>query len=201
MILKDINISENRILRYISSADGGIPNISIEEMFIGTEQEPSKSYTFSKWHDYGLNGWYSGDDEIERMSFDIEQSHPLFLPLLHLLKGEDSLVIDDDMTREDNKKYISISKVEEKIQINIVNSRGVHSAGEEFCITVINVFNDGRSKIDQQFKDTKERLAQFFREAYNAIFGWDNTNSEEKGKRREFKIDPAKPQTNIEGEE
>ena len=206
-IEKEIKISENRTLRY-TYIDEGIPNIEITEMFF-EPGKPAKSYTFAKWHDYRLDGWIDDyDDSIRQISFDIDQNHPLFVPFLHLLNCDDSLIIDDDMTREETENYISISRIGKTVRVEFFNNPDVNTNSESFYITVIGAHGDGRSKIDQQFKDTKERLARFFQDAYYLVFGQSQLsmesyflNPDDGEMRKAFKIDFTKPKRNIEGEE
>ena len=164
-----IQINDNRILIYRISEGYAKPTYTIMEGFI-ENGDVIKDYTLSQWDDYGLNGWINNEESVKNISFEFDMNHPLYLPLFHLLNYDDELMIDDDDTREDNKKYILISKKGDKIYIDFVNEL-LHSnyTKERFHVFIKNIVFDGRSKIDQKHKDTKIRLATFFNEAHNAL--------------------------------
>ena len=168
-IEKRIQISENRILIYRILEGYAKPTYTIMEGFI-ENSDVIKTYSLSQWDDYGLNGWARDDDNIDRLSFEFDMDHPLFFPLFHLLNYDDELLIDDDDTREDNKKYMLIHRKEDKIYIDFVDvlKDSIHST-HKFHVFIKNIGPDGRSKIDQDYKDTKKRLFVFFKEANNAL--------------------------------
>ena len=159
---KRTTISENRILIY-RTVEGYIkPTYVISEGFF-ENGEILKTYDLSQWDDYGLNAW-TDDENVSKISFEFDINHPLYLPLFHLLNYDKELLIDDDDTIEDNKKYMLISRKDNKIYIDFVDNENYDYSSEKFHVFIKNICFDGRSKIDRYNKDTKKRLHLFFNE-------------------------------------
>ena len=159
---KRIELSENRILIYRISEGYAKPTFTITEGFL-ENGNLIKTYSLSQWDDYGLNSWIDDDEDVTKISFEFNMNHPLYFPLFHLLNYDDQLIIDDDGIMEENKKYMLvyidfIDLLEDDIY-----------ASERFNVFIKNIGLDGRSKIDQNYKDTKERLLIFFNEVYDII--------------------------------
>ena len=145
------------------------PTYTIMEGFL-ENGEVLKTYTLSQWDDYGLNGWILDDKGVNKISFEFDMNHPLYFPLFHLLNYDEELLIDDDDTREYNKKYMLIHKTEDKIYIDFIDEiEDRIYLTERFHVFIKNILNDGRSKIDCNYKDTKKRLSTFFKEAHEVL--------------------------------
>lgn len=130
-----------------------------------------KSFTLNRWHDYGLNADLdeASIEELEettKISFEFDTNHPLYIPLLHLCQGD--LTIEDDDTRLHNK-YLRIYRKDNKAYMDFVNEEENSDVLNKFSIFIKNIMYDGRSKIDREGKDTKDRLLFFFNEAANNI--------------------------------
>lgn len=166
---KRIELSENRILIYRISEGYAKPTFTITEGFL-ENGDLIKTYSLSQWDDYGLNSWINDDEDVTKISFEFDMNHPLYFPLFHLLNYDDQLIIDDDDTMEENKKYMLVRREEEKIYIDFIDlvEDDIY-ASERFNVFIKNIGIDGRSKIDQNYKDTKERLLIFFNEVYDII--------------------------------
>ena len=166
---KKIELSENRILIYRISEGYLKPTYTITEGFL-ENGNLIKTYSLSQWDDYGLNSWIDDDEDVTKISFEFDMNHPLYFPLFHLLNYDDQLIIDDDGTMEENKKYMLVRREEEKIYIDFIDlvEDDIY-ASERFNVFIKNIGLDGRSKIDQNYKDTKERLLIFFNEVYDII--------------------------------
>ena len=166
---KRIELSENRILIYRISEGYAKPTFTITEGFL-ENGNLIKTYSLSQWDDYGLNSWIDDDEDVTKISFEFDMNHPLYFPLFHLLNYDDQLIIDDDGTMEENKKYMLVHREEEKIYIDFIDlvEDDIY-ASERFNVFIKNIGIDGRSKIDQNYKDTKERLLIFFNEVYDII--------------------------------
>ena len=166
---KRIELSENRILIYRMSEGYAKPTFTITEGFL-ENGNLIKTYSLSQWDDYGLNSWIDDDEDVTKISFEFDMNHPLYFPLFHLLNYDDQLIIDDDGTMEENKKYMLVRREEEKIYIDFIDlvEDDIY-ASERFNVFIKNIGLDGRSKIDQNYKDTKERLLIFFNEVYDII--------------------------------
>ena len=132
-----------------------------------------KIIDFCRWDDYSFKSWYDINYEeyivLNSELHTFEKSHPLYLPLLHLLNGEKELIIDDDEISEVNKKYMRIYTNKDKINIDFINKLENNHALDKFSIFIKNISFDLRSKIDCLEKDTKERLYFFFQEVYEKI--------------------------------
>ena len=125
--------------------------------------EPSKILTMSMTDDFGFEAFTFSDEETDSVNFSIPQYDPLYKHLNTLLDANDDLVIDDDMTAEEKQKYMKIQKHEQDISVDFYNGSKDASITDKFIITIINILRDGRSKIDRDGLDTKERLVKFFR--------------------------------------
>ena len=166
---KRIQIDANRILIFSVTEGYAKPTFTIMEGFL-ENGDVIKTYSLSQWDDYGLNGWSNNDEQLDRISFEFDMNHPLFFPLFHLLDYDDELLIDDDNSKEDNKKYLLVHRKKDKIYMDFIDELGDDFyTGERFHVFIKNIGFDGRSKIDRDQKDTKERLFAFFSESYNAI--------------------------------
>lgn len=165
---KRIKINENRILIYRISYGYVKPTFTISEGFIEND-ELVKTYDLCQWDDYGFNCWINNDNEVKKISFEFDMDHPLYFPLFHLLNYDDELLIDDDDTREDNKNYMLVHREKDKVYIDFIDELPNNNHMERFYVFIKNIFYDGRSKIDQNQKDTKERLANFFNEAHSIL--------------------------------
>ncbi len=68
-----------------------------------------KDVAFAMCDDFNFSGWIDLDlysfKNIDELNFHFDRMDPLFLPLSHLINENQELVIDDDATRELNKKY------------------------------------------------------------------------------------------------
>ena len=168
---KRIQISDNRILIFNITQGYANPTFTIMEGFL-ENGDIIKTYSLSRWDDYGLNGWINNDEGVNKVSFEFDIKHPLFLPLFHLLDYEEELLIDDDDSKEDNKKYLLIHRKKDIIYMDFIDElEDSFYTGERFHVFIKNIGFDGRSKIDRDQKDTKERLFAFFSEAYDEILG------------------------------
>ena len=125
--------------------------------------EPLKVLTMSMTDDFGFEAYTFSNKETDGVNFSIPQYDPLYKHLNVLLGTNSDLIIDDDMTAEEKQKYMKIQKHEQDISVNFYNGSKDASITDKFIITIINIMSDGRSKIDRDGLDTKERLVKFFR--------------------------------------
>lgn len=164
---KLIKIDDNKILQYDIFKD------YIPLYIITSSNSEFSSIKFVKSGDYCFNSSISCsfDEYIKsrKQVHTFDKNHPLFIPLLHLLDGEEELIIDDDDTYELNEKYVKIYRNDKNINIDFINNLIKDDSIEKFNIFIKNIGFDLRSKIDCQNKDTKERLSLFFKEVYLRI--------------------------------
>ena len=125
--------------------------------------EPSKILTMSMTDDFGFEAFTFSDEKTDCVNFSIPQYDPLYKHLNVLLGTHSDLIIDDDMTAEEKQKYMKIQKHEQDISVDFYNDSKDASITDKFIITIINIMRDGKSKIDRDGLDTKERLVKFFR--------------------------------------
>ena len=125
--------------------------------------EPLKVLTMSMTDDFGFEAYTFLNEETDCVNFSIPQYDPLYKHLNVLLGTNSDLIIDDDMTAEEKQKYMKIQKHEQDISVVFYNGSKDASITDKFIITIINIMSDGRSKIDRDGLDTKERLVKFFR--------------------------------------
>ena len=167
---KTIRINDDRILKYNISDGFAKDEYTIMEGFI-KDDEIEKTYYLRQWDDYGFTAWINDiDKDIKNITYEFDMNHPLYIQLIHLLNYDEELIIDDDDTSELNKKCMRIYKKEDKIIIDFINlleEDNYYSSSEKFHVFIKNIATDGRSKIDCQYKDTKERLFTFFDEVYD----------------------------------
>lgn len=125
--------------------------------------ELSKVLTISMTDDFGFEAFNFSDEETDSVNFSIPQYDPLYKHLNTLLGANNDLIIDDDMTDEEQQKYIKIKRQKQDILVSFYNDSKNALITDKFIITIINIMRDGRSKIDRDGLDTKERLVKFFR--------------------------------------
>lgn len=161
---KEIKVNENEIIRY-SINRGYVP---ISTVTVINLNDPCKVLRLSRWDDYGFNSYQSvsfkESIKMKKQLYTFDKDNPLYIPLIHLLKGEKELIIDDDDTYELNEKYMRIYHDGENINIEFINNLEEDTSFERFRVFIKNVAPDCRSKIDSYENDTKERLYFFFKE-------------------------------------
>ena len=164
-----IKVNDEKYVEY-SIYPGFVPMHTITA---ADRKETTKIMKFHSWDDYSFDSWYAEDfEEYKKSSIQshtFEKEHPLYIPLLHLLNGEEELIIDDDETAELNQKYMRIFLDGDNIGIDFINHLEKDSSPEKFKVFIKNILRDYRSKIDCFEKDTKERLYFFFEEAYERM--------------------------------
>lgn len=122
-----------------------------------------KTIRLSIWDDFGFEGWINQEsEEIKEIDFTFKQKDPLYKHLDELLGQDKKIIIDDDATREENKKIMIIYKENEDIIIRFENQLENQNMTDKFNIFIKNVLTDYRSKIDYNGYDTKKRLIKFF---------------------------------------
>lgn len=163
----NIDINDNRKLSYAVIQEF-LCDYHIDESFYNG-QELEKNYSFHRSSDYAFNAiFFAGDDsKLKTLSFSFDVDHPLYVPLLHLIDYDGELIIDDDDTREENKKYLKIYKKGDIIFLDFYNLLENDRSFERFNVFIKNITFDGRSKVDHQNKDTRKRLNEFYSEAFD----------------------------------
>ena len=123
-----------------------------------------KNCTFCQEDNYYFNVILLKNIKDNKITFEYDINHPLYLAFFHLLKDDSTLRIEDDGTKEYDKKYLEISKNNDSINLTFVNNLENDKAWSKFNVFVKNTDYDLKSKIDRDELDTKERLKTFFNE-------------------------------------
>ena len=166
--------------------DGNIVKFNNEERRILIDKgylqngELSKVLTMFMGDDIGFEAFPFSDEDIDSIDFQIPLYDPLYKHFKSLLGTDDSLIIDDDMTVEEKRKYIKIHRDKQGILINFYNDLEDDLITNKFNITIINIMRDGRSKIDRDGLDTKERLVKFFKDIEKEILFFKDKEEKER---------------------
>ena len=170
---KEIKLNDDRTIRYHYD-DQFIGTVSVSEIF-----KDGTDYRLYRTDDYTFTAYDFNDDHVHdrEIAFRFDINHPYYMPLLHLLSGDDELVIDDDNTREDMLKYLKISKENDDIILTFVNNKEDMEreiVAEKYYVFIKNIMFDGRSKLDRVDFDNnvKKRLFRFFCEL-DEVFAYD----------------------------
>jgi len=165
---KLLNVNESRIIKMDTDESNFECTTSFNEFFL-RNGIIEKNYSFHQYYDYNFNVFLSNKIDDDHITFEYDIDHPLYFAFLHLLSGDDSLLIEDDDTREYNKKYLVITKNDDKILLTFVNKKDEKIMWEKFNVFIKNTMYDLRSKIDVQELDTKNRLSNFFNEVRDEL--------------------------------
>lgn len=140
-------------------------NVHITKAFFENE-ELKKNITFSIWDDMSFNAYIHNEKlylDITELSFEIDIEDEIYYALNRMLGRSNSLIIDDDDTREELKKYLVFKRTNNKIIITFHDKDIEKPLFERFTIFIKNIGPDSRSKIVDF--NIKYRLVKFFREA------------------------------------
>lgn len=94
--------------------------------------------------------------KYNKMQILINSDNLLYQGFLSFMGGDTKIIIQDDLGYNKFGKQVIISKNDENIELLFEYKE--QQCLNEFGIHIINVAYDGRSLIDQQGKDTKQRL-------------------------------------------
>lgn len=127
-----------------------------------------KSISFSIWDDISFRGYTSGL-ETDTLEFLFDIRDPLYFCLNRLLDQDLELLIDDDDTYYDKKRYMLIRKENHYIKIIFKNllSEDDYEVEEKFRIFIKNIGPDPRSKIDNY--NFKCRIVNFLRDCEKTL--------------------------------
>ena len=139
-----------------------------------------KSYYITRDKNYEIGG-YTVNNGITDLTFEINVSHPWYIPFLDLLGDDNELVIDDDKTMDNNRKYLKITKEGNAILLRFVNNYSNNKnkfSHDRFNVSIKNVYHDDNSKLDQRGTDIKYRLHKLFIEINNMMMDNDLENND-----------------------
>lgn len=95
--------------------------------------------------------------------FDININHPLYFAFLHLLNGQEELIIEDEDKKNKDLKYLSIKNEDDLITLNFVDKNKNERLNDRFIISYDNT--NSKSLYVLKKNDYKERVNMFFEEA------------------------------------
>lgn len=159
-------IDEKNKIGFMYSKEEG--EVSLDILWFDENKEPIKSLTFLRKSDFIISGMGYDLEQIARdskLEFLVPKNCIAYKECAGLVEGLENLEIEDDDTREYKKKYLNVLKDENGVNFTFVNNREDEREGlsaEKFNVFIKNVFPDGRSKIDRNELDTKDRLNNFF---------------------------------------
>ena len=169
---KVVNMNDERSIKVVT--DNSLsPKKEIVERFFADGMEcahysliQDDNYYFNADLDFDL----ATEENNKKLIFDIDVNHPLFFSFLHLLNGEEELIINDSTNKENESKYLSIKNEEDIITLNFVDKIKNESLSKKFKIKFDSTLDYLTSKESVKDNDTRERLNIFFEESCNLLF-------------------------------
>lgn len=184
---KMIKVSEGRIIRFntfmFEKNEVEKPVYSIEEFFI-EHDEIQRSYRLCRNGGYEFYGWINTSiatkEIMESLTYDFDENHPFYVPLLHFLGKNTKILIDDEKTQELNKKYIIINKNTDKVSLIFINNITKDEIDKKFNIAINSTEFDFHGKTEYSNTDIKKRLEVLFDEIIELIIKENKPDYEEK---------------------
>lgn len=149
-----MDLDKQRI-KFKITENGSIANINISLGYFN-DNDLEKILELSMSDDFNFFGTSFIDDE-DQLEFSIDANNPMFFAFNRLINGKETLIIDDDDTFDEKKKYLEIKREENNIKIIFHNN--ISNSYDKFNIFIKNIFNDGRSKMPS---DVKSKLCKLF---------------------------------------
>lgn len=144
-------------IKFKITENGSISNINISLGYFN-DNDLEKILELSMSDDFNFFGKYFIEDE-DQLEFSIDANNPMFFAFNRLINGKETLIIDDDDTFDEKKKYLEIKRDENNIKIIFHNN--ISNSYDKFNIFIKNILNDGRSKMSS---DVKAKLCKLFYE-------------------------------------
>lgn len=142
-------------IKFKVTKNGSITNINISLGYFN-DNDLEKILELSMSDDFNFFGTSFIDDE-DQLEFSIDVNNPMFFAFNRLINEKETLIIDDDDTFDEKKKYLEIKREENNIKIIFHNN--ISNSYDKFNIFIKNIFNDGRSKMSN---DVKSKLCKLF---------------------------------------
>ena len=144
-------------IKFKITKNGSIANINISLGYFN-DNDLEKILELSMSDDFNFFGTSFIEDE-DQLEFSIDANNPMFFAFNRLINEKETLIIDDDDTFDEKKKYLEIKREENNIKIIFHNN--ISNSYDKFNIFIKNIFNDGRSKMSS---DVKSKLCKLFLE-------------------------------------
>ena len=161
VVNKKIKLDNGNIILINVSSGYACNTVTISEGYL-KNNDIVKSLDLSIWDDIRFNA-YTSDDNVNCISFEIDINHPLYFCVKRLLGEDEELIIDDDDTREELKKYLTIKRENNIFKFIFVNNKENEFEIDKFSVFIKNIAFDLRSKITDGY--IKMRIVKFFRDA------------------------------------
>lgn len=160
--LKDKKIRLNKVYDNYSSLT------LFEQCYLDKNNEIEKTFLFMMDDDFIFNGW-TINDETDLLEFEFDINNPFYFPFNTFLDNKDnSFIIYDDKTKNNDDKYMIISKKDFNIKLSFINKKINKYYNEEFSVFIKNILPDIRSKIKID-SNTKEKLLELSNNLYDVI--------------------------------
>lgn len=169
-MVKEVNMENERKIRYFDNEDELSPNKQITESF-SIDGLECAHYSLIKGETFTFSARLELDLEVEEnknsLIFEIDVDHPLYFPFLHLLNDEKEFVIK--AKKDEDMKYLSIKNEEDLIILNFVDKTKNERLSNKFVINCDNEFDYNLDKDTIKQNDYLNRLNYFFTEAGNTL--------------------------------
>ena len=155
-IVEEVNFTTDNYCGY---------HLSIVKTYKGKDN--IKTIRLNMWDDFAFTGYSSDNynDNIEVIDFKFDSNDPLYFPLNRLLEYQNPIIIDDDETYGELRKYMEIKKEDDDITITFNDTmikEEDYDPFEKWRVFIKNIAADSRSKIEDD--NLKYKLIEFFRE-------------------------------------
>ena len=161
IVLKDGSV----IIAYFTDEAYCGSYVSIQKCYL----EESKNFVFSMWDDFSFKAYSKDRDSIQNMEFSINIDDPLYFPFANLLEYKNPIIIDDDDSYSELKRYMKIEKENYNVMVSFFNYSGEGYDQYKWKVFIKNICSDPRSKIKDN--NIKYSLINFFREI-KEMFGY-----------------------------
>ena len=148
-------VLDKQKIKFKITKNGSIANINISLGYFN-DNDLEKILELSMSDDFNFFGTSFIEDE-DQLEFSIDANNPMFFAFNRLINEKETLIINDDDTFDEKKKYLEINREENNIKIIFHNN--ISNSYDKFNIFIKNIFNDGRSKMSS---DVKSKLCKLF---------------------------------------
>lgn len=153
--------TENGIIRFTYD-DFSYGFRQIEYAFKDKNNEFSRFLNFTKDSDIKICGMNLEEEDTDNISFAISEDDILYPLFIKFMGNDDFIKIESDDEKKYNLKYTKFEKLNNAMNITIVNKKENISCVDKFNCFIKGRHFDLRSKIDKDNLDYKKRLLNLF---------------------------------------
>ena len=124
-------------IKFKITKNGSIVNINISLGYFN-DNDLEKILELSMSDDFNFFGTSFIEDE-DQLEFSIDANNPMFFAFNRLINEKETLIIDDDDTFDEKKKYLEIKREENNIKIIFHNN--ISNSYDKFNIFIKNIFS------------------------------------------------------------